>query len=345
MMRVVWGSLMQSTSGGYGQVGVTLASAMDKYVDDFGLVDRFCLEWDWRIIVAVPYNWIVGCQHSPDLIWHTMVECRPLHPGLPEMYRMARYVWTPSQFVKAVMVESGVPEESVLVSGYGVDTKRYPFIDRKNPDLWPTDRPFRYFVWTDGLPTRKGAIHAIKAFVKLGLPDCEMVVKTSHDGMQYKIDHDNIRFIQGNLSWYELAQIMGQCDVMVYPSQGEGFGLMPLEAMSTGMCVITPQSSGMAEFVRPEYNLVVPVVGTELIPTSCASYGCDQYGDSLDQDAIAGHMEWSYHNRDAAYELGRAASEYVHREWTWELAAHRAADMLRPLGNWRTGKGGEAGGQ
>ena len=342
-MKLLWGTLMQSEFSGYGRVGVTMATSMKKYVDDAELVGRFEMEWDWRIVVAVPYNWIVGCHYAPDLIWHTMVECRPLAPGLKEMYRLARYVWVPSQFVKEVAVEGGVPEHSILVSGYGVDTKQCPWIDRKDPGLFPHGRPFRYFVWTDGLPTRKGAVQAMKAFDKLDLPDCEMVVKTSQEAMQYKVSNPNIRFIQGNLGWWELAQLMGQCDVMVYPSQGEGFGLMPLEAMSTGMCVIAPQSSGMAEFVRPEYNLVIPVIGTERVATSSASYQTDQFGDKLDQDAIIGHMEWAYNNRDAAYEIGKHASRYVRRRWTWALAAHRAADLLRPLGNWRDGHSGAGG--
>jgi glycosyltransferase involved in cell wall biosynthesis len=37
----------------------------------------------------------------------------------------------------------------------------------------------------------------------------------------------------------ELTGLYEQCDVLVYPSYGEGFGLIPLQALATGMPVIS----------------------------------------------------------------------------------------------------------
>jgi glycosyltransferase involved in cell wall biosynthesis len=338
-MKVVWGSLMQDgEAGGYGRVGMRLARAIDEYVPDIELADRFTLEYDWRILVAIPYNWAIGAQMQPDLIWHTMVECRPLPEAMIPLYNRARHIWVPSHFVKDVIHESapGVP---VLVSGYGMDASRYPFIDREDEAMpgHRGDRPFRFFVWTDTIPTRKGAVDAMWAFDKLQLPDCEMVVKVSQDKIPLSTANERIRFLHGTFPWHELLQVMGMCDVMVYPSRGEGFGLMPLECMATGMCTIVPKASGMAEYVRDEYNLVLPIIGEERVVTSSASYECDQYGHKPDRNALVDMMLWCYNNQHEAYKIGRKASEYAHSEWTWERAAHRAADILRPLGSWHDG--------
>lgn len=333
--RLLFGSLMQGDVSGYGKVGALLAHSIEEYVDDFELCGRFDTDHAWRIIIGVGYSWILGPGFNRDLLWHTMTECLPVSPALIPLYRRARYVWVPSQFVADAIHEAD-PHIPVLVSGYGVEPSKFPFIDREQPER-PSrrgDRPYRFFVWTDGLPTRKGAVDVMKAFNRLSLPDCELVVKTSQD-VEYKTDNPNIHFFQGSLSWYELVQLMGVCDTMVYPSRGEGFGLMPLEAMATGMCVIAPKASGMAEFVREDVNLVLPIVGTERVMTSSASYEIDQYGHVPDLDVMADMMVWCHANQHDAYELGKKSSAYVHEEWTWERAAHRAADLLRPLGSWK----------
>ena len=331
-LRLVFGSLMHGEGGGYGVVGLRLAQAL-KEQPGVELVGRFSLDWDYRILVAVAYSWVIGPSFCPDLIWHTMVECKPLPPMLKPLYKLARYLWVPSEAVKETMLEAGV-DTPILVSGYGINPRQYPFIDRENPDI-RGDRPYRFFTWTDSLPTRKGTDDVMRAFHKLNLPNCELMVKTSQDKILYKTENANVRFVQGHLSWYELVQLMGRCDVMVYPSKGEGFGLMPLEAMATGLCTIAPQASGMAEFVRPRHNLVIPVMGTEKVITSSAAYECPQYGLKLDLDTMADQMRWCYEHRHDAYLMGKRASEYVHNNWTWQQAGERAAAILRPLGSWR----------
>ncbi len=49
------------------------------------------------------------------------------------------------------------------------------------------------------------------------------------------------------------------CDIFVYPSRVEGFGLPPLEAMARGAAVVVSDCGGVREYADPERNcLVVP---------------------------------------------------------------------------------------
>jgi len=50
-----------------------------------------------------------------------------------------------------------------------------------------------------------------------------------------------------------------------------------------------------------------------------------------DAAAVAERMKWMIANRDEARAIGRAASNYVRREWTWERAAQIAAGRLQDL--------------
>ena len=61
------------------------------------------------------------------------------------------------------------------------------------------------------------------------------------------------------LSEREMAAFYGECDVFVFPSRAEGFGLPALEAMARGCAVLTTDSGGVRHFVRPDENcLMVP---------------------------------------------------------------------------------------
>lgn len=57
----------------------------------------------------------------------------------------------------------------------------------------------------------------------------------------------------------QMAKFYSRCDIFVFASLSEGFGLPPLEAMACGCAVVTTECGGVAEFARHEVNsLMVP---------------------------------------------------------------------------------------
>lgn len=58
----------------------------------------------------------------------------------------------------------------------------------------------------------------------------------------------------------ELARIMADCDIYISGSHYEAFSLPPLEAMASGVAVVTTANEGVKEYARDGYNcLMVPV--------------------------------------------------------------------------------------
>lgn len=57
----------------------------------------------------------------------------------------------------------------------------------------------------------------------------------------------------------EMAEFYNSCDIFVFTSLSEGFGLPPLEAMACGCAVVTTECGGITEFAEPGVNcLAVP---------------------------------------------------------------------------------------
>lgn len=105
---------------------------------------------------------------------------------------------------------------------------------------------------------RKGLDLVVKAFTELNLPDAELHIKAApHAFDTEETNHPNIVLhrswmdTETQRDWYDLA------DCYVAPARGEGFGLMPLQAIAMGIPTIISDSSGQKEFAHLA-NWVVP---------------------------------------------------------------------------------------
>jgi glycosyltransferase involved in cell wall biosynthesis len=56
----------------------------------------------------------------------------------------------------------------------------------------------------------------------------------------------------------DVPDLMKAADFLVFPSRYEPFGLVVLEAMATGIPVITAATTGATELVTPDCSFVLP---------------------------------------------------------------------------------------
>ncbi|MBZ5700736.1 MAG: glycosyltransferase family 4 protein [Acidobacteriia bacterium] len=98
----------------------------------------------------------------------------------------------------------------------------------------------------------------------------------------------------------EMPALYARHDIFVFPSLMEGLPIVLLEAMATGMPVVTTETCGMMDMVEDEYNglLVKPA----------------------DSAAFAAAIERMMDSPELRRQLGRAAQETMRRH-TWERTA------------------------
>src|SRR6266478_2272382 len=103
-----------------------------------------------------------------------------------------------------------------------------------------------------------------------------------------------------------MPELYAEHDVLLFPSMVEGLPLVLLEAMATGMPVITTDTCGMADVVEHDFNgLLIP-------PADAAAM----------QEVILRFA----HSAKLRKKLGEAARETMKR-YTWERAARRLEEL------------------
>jgi len=104
-----------------------------------------------------------------------------------------------------------------------------------------------------------------------------------------------------------MPSVYAENDVFVFPSLAEGMPLSLLEAMASGMPVVTTDTCGMSDLVEDGYNglLVKPA----------------------DADALARAVELLVGDGDLRVRLGVRGCETA-RRYTWELVGRKYLSVL-----------------
>ena len=155
-------------------------------------------------------------------------------------------IWTANYFGRNAFIEAGLPESMVHVFEHGIDSHIW------TPMLRGQNDKIRFLHIDSGSP-RKRADIAEKAFKAAfgDNPNYELTLKYSYHGLTGANWHNkdvlesrgewnkNVRKIHETLPLDQLVSFYHFHDVLIYPSEGEGFGMIPLQAIATGMPVIS----------------------------------------------------------------------------------------------------------
>lgn len=142
----------------------------------------------------------------------------------------------------------------------GIDEVFHPrSIEKKGGDT-------RMVFYVGPIICRKGIFDLFEAMTAVTnrVPNATLVI-ASRDDIPNDLPPYPIKYIKAPSDTH-LAELYSACDVFVYPSWIEGFGLPPLEAMNCGAPVVLTDSGGIREFAVNERNcLIVPIKRPDLL--------------------------------------------------------------------------------
>jgi len=153
--------------------------------------------------------------------------------------------WTANQFGAEAMINGGITESKVHIYEHGVDSSIWtPHLRGKNKTI--------KFLHVDAGGPRKRSDLVLEAFLKAFEGKSEYYLTLKYSGIR---EHDliyknkkmcssswakkHVVHITDIIPLEDLVKMYHDHDVVVYPSEGEGFGLIPLQALATGMPVIS----------------------------------------------------------------------------------------------------------
>jgi glycosyltransferase involved in cell wall biosynthesis len=166
-------------------------------------------------------------------------------------------VWTTSPLIREWYIKAGV-KEPISIFEHGVDHEWSPHRRKHSGKM--------KFLHIGEPAPRKGGQVTMDAFADTfgNNPDYSLTIKGWNrswirakrpDGSIAPPQelYNNIHTVYNTLEVEQMRSMVKAHNVLVYPSWGEGFGLIPLEAMATGMPVImTDHWAPYKRFILPE---------------------------------------------------------------------------------------------
>lgn len=242
-------------------------------------------------------------------------------------------VFVPAEWNARTFKRAGLHAQCDVIP-LGIDLSTYKYIERPKRETFT-------FLTVAAMDNRKNPQAVIRGFVEAfqGVDNVRLVIKTRRGHWRYDLDEqkiidgdERIKLIDDDIQREELMQLYTDADCFVFPSRGEGFGLPPREAMSTGLPVIVTNWSALEDIAKED--IAYPLKVRAVVPAEYPSwerFGTKSLGKwaEPDQEHLVELMQHVYHNQEEARARGIAASKFVQRAYHPHVGAQKIIDIIR----------------
>lgn len=317
-VRIAWPANRdesQAIANAFGYISASIALA-EAFERNGGIIDD---DAEWELHFVNPMG--LRPREGRKTVLFTMYEHAEIPPYFSHGFGRADLVLVPSRYCRSIFTPLArahdVPMDMVPL---GFEPSRFPF----HPRSWRPGEPF-YFLHVGAPNGRKGIVpvaHAWDAAFR-DHPDARLIVKTTTDQTPTVERHGNIVFDSRRYSAEEMTELYHRAHCLVWPSCGEGFGLPALEAMATGLPIITVKHSAHPEFLERD-AFYVP----HWMKESPDIFGWKIRGAAADPEDLARAMRRVMGGYQIALAKAARGALRAHKSWTWDHAARRLIEVL-----------------
>lgn len=294
---------------GYGKMVVGLKTALASKVN-------LCDDAE-HVVYALRPNLIKGWDkdQKPSLL--TMWETNWLPPEFSDYLHNFEKVIVPSL------------HNFDLFSAYHPNVHVIPLgVDR---NIWypkPMPRGDKYKILCGGSEWfRKGLDVVLETFLELNLPDAELHIKIvpPHLFAPKDLNYPNVVVHDQWMTEEEERDLVCSMDCFISVSRGEGFGLMPLQAISAGVPTILSDAHGHREFS----DLATHRIPTTSVPTAKGVWQNMGDWDEPDREALAKAIKDVGKNRKRYRQQAETHAPET-AAFNWDTAANQLLQIVKP---------------
>ncbi|MBI5180544.1 MAG: glycosyltransferase family 4 protein [Nitrospirae bacterium] len=247
--------------------------------------------------------------------------------------------------MRRVYTDSGIAPHKVIVIPNGVNTSIFRPEGNK---MWlDTGKRFK-FLFVGGTIYRKGIDILLNTYLRTFTSNDNVVLVIKDFGsnsfykgqsvtglikeIQRTPNAPEVLYMEKDLAEQDMAALYRNCDCLVHPYRGEGFGLPVLEAMACGLPVVVTDGGSTDDFVDDSIGFRVP---------SKRVYGEKMVGEletvseiwhlEIDQDVLSRIMNEIYFNPSVLPGMGMEASRKASAYFNWKDISHKVMERLKFL--------------
>ncbi len=226
-------------------------------------------------------------------------------PGIVEReikeYVLADAIAVPTLFAAETFANNGIDASKLIVNSYGVDMKRFYPLENSHDTKVPK------IVFVGGVGIRKGVPQLLTAFGCLEREaELHLIgpIEAGFDRLLNKMLPSSGVSIHGSVASGKIPDILRSADIFCLPSLEEGFPLSMLQAMASGLPVVTTKEAGAEDIIAEgKEGMIVP---------------------AGDEEPLAGALAHLIDNIDVRRNMGLAARNRVASGYSWDNYVDRA---------------------
>lgn len=309
------------TTRGYGNAGMHVVTSLQALGHEVPFDDETAPVQ----ISFCPPHWY-KFHEGQYKIGYTPWESTELPAGWVEKMNECDEVWATSEWVADVYKDAGVTKP-IYVYHHGLDHKWVPE-KREVGDVVK-------FLHMGEPALRKGGQMTVDAFRAVfgDREDVHLTIKAYHQHFLRVWDngkittpdkaYNNVTVIVDSIPESELMELYYNNDVLVYPSYGEGFGLIPLQALGTGMPVISTHAWAPYSKYLKEYS-----IGARYDRSIWALHPGDVLYPKYDDLKATMRLIADDEELKFAHNLYFQRAEEIHEEYDWVAETKRAFEHI-----------------